>query len=214
MSPEESELIAQWRAGDSSAGERLVIRHFEPLLRFVRSKIDDRSAVDDIVQETWTAVLVRHKSLEIRTTFRHYLLGIAVHKIFKCLRLRLGARERELPTMSIEDLAPSLGSVIDAKSQQKLLVAALRSLPIEQQVILELYVWEEMTANEIAELLEMSVPQVRHRIREGKGGLERYLRRAERPPNPSGGEAEELSVWVKALRERARSGFDDAEPRP
>lgn len=209
---DESELLEQWQRGDSRAGERLVQMNFEPLLRFVRSKIDDRSAVDDIVQETWTAVLVQHKELNISTTFRRYLLGIAAHKVFKCLRVRLGAREIELPSMSIEQLAPSLGGVIDVKRQHKLLIAALRSLPLEQQVILELYVWEEMHTRDIAEILGLTIAQIKHRIREGKDRLERYIHGAGHTPGP--GDTQEVAAWVHALRERANPNAERAESSP
>lgn len=212
--PEAPELLERWQRGDPEAGEQLVQMHFEPLLRFVRSKIDDRSAVDDIVQETWAAVVVQRGRLQIRTTFRHYLVGIAAHKVFKYLRLRLGAREVELPSMSIEQLAPSLGGVVDAKGQQKLLVAGLRSLPLEQQIILELYVWEEMPTKEIAELLGLSITQVKHRIREGKARLDRFVQAAGRGEAAVSTDALELTSWMSELQKLARPDVESPEPAP
>lgn len=210
--PEDPEVLERWQRGDLDAGQQLVQIHFEPLLRFVCSKIDDRSAVDDIVQETWTAVLVQRERTKVRTTFRHYLVGIAAHKILKYLRRRLGAREVEMPSMSIEQLAPSLGGVIDAKVRQKLLISALRSLPLEQQIILELYVWEEMQTKDIAELLNLSVAQVKHRIHDGKDKLERYVHRLGPGRIGASTDTQELTSWMSALRTIARSASERAEP--
>jgi len=52
---------------------------------------------------------------------------------------------------------------------------ALRRLPIDVQVALELYYWEDLSGPEMADVLELPEGTVRSRIRRGLGLLEELL---------------------------------------
>jgi RNA polymerase sigma-70 factor (ECF subfamily) len=60
---------------------------------------------------------------------------------------------------SIHELAisdASLGELLAARREQRLLVAALRSIPVDFQIVVELYYWEELSVAEIAKITEVA----------------------------------------------------------
>jgi hypothetical protein len=56
-----------------------------------------------------------------------------------------------------------------------LLLQAMRKIPLESQMILELYYWENMTAKDIGDVLEIPEGTARTRIRRAKQLLEAQL---------------------------------------
>ena len=76
-------------------------------------------------------------------------------------------RERarlDFTSVSIADLRPSPSAAIGAREDLRLLLSALRQIPLELQVLLELYYWERMTTGEIAEALEIPPGTARTRL--------------------------------------------------
>ena len=57
--PRESDeaLMRLYRGGDQGAFRKLYARHRAPLIRFVRRTAFDSSDVEEIIQETWMAVI-------------------------------------------------------------------------------------------------------------------------------------------------------------
>ena len=85
---EDGVLAARIVEGDESAFAELVRRHQAQLLRFVRVFVR-RSSIEDVVQETWLAVLRGIDKFENRASFRTWLYQIASNRA-----RTLAARER------------------------------------------------------------------------------------------------------------------------
>lgn len=91
MTPDEDRALwRRWLGGDAEAGGALS-RRLNPVLRsFFASKVV-ASDVEDLVQQVWLALsetLRRHRDVEITTTVRAYLLGVARHVLFRHIRQR------------------------------------------------------------------------------------------------------------------------------
>jgi RNA polymerase sigma factor (sigma-70 family) len=95
------------------------------------------------------------------------------------LRRHLEQRAREarldLGTVSLQDLAPGVSTLAGERAEQALLHTALRSLPVDLQLALELFYWESMSAREIGEILNMPEGTVRSRVRRARTLLRERL---------------------------------------
>ena len=79
-------LVARIREGDSTAWEYLIERFEGRLLAFVRSRLKNRSAAEDIVQETFLGFLVSLPNYRETTPLESFLFSIAAHKLTDYLR--------------------------------------------------------------------------------------------------------------------------------
>jgi len=73
-------LLVGLRAGDEAAFVTLVERYHRPLLRLTRLRVGNDAAAEDVVQETWLAVLAGIARFEGRATFRTWLFRIAENR--------------------------------------------------------------------------------------------------------------------------------------
>jgi RNA polymerase sigma-70 factor (ECF subfamily) len=77
--------------------------------------------------------------------------------------------------MCVEDIGPGPSTLTRDRSEHDFLLAALRRIPVDYQIVLELYYWEELRAIAIAEIVELSESTVRTRIRRGRQLLDRAM---------------------------------------
>lgn len=70
------QLVDAWRSGDRHAGEALFRRHFSGVSRFFRNNFS--GPVDDLVQQTFMALLEGRQRLASGANFRSYLDGWAL----------------------------------------------------------------------------------------------------------------------------------------
>src|SRR5579863_7832793 len=79
-------LIQQIRAGDSRAWETLISRYEGRLLAYVQRRLRDRSASEDVVQETFVGFLNSLPNFDDRRELQTYLFSIASYKMIDHLR--------------------------------------------------------------------------------------------------------------------------------
>jgi RNA polymerase sigma-70 factor (ECF subfamily) len=103
--PSESDrlLIQQIRQGDSRAWETLISRYEGRLLAFVQRRLRDRSASEDVVQETFVGFLNSLPNFDDRRELQTYLFTIASHKLTDHLR-----RSGRHPLRSLSEASPDL----------------------------------------------------------------------------------------------------------
>ena len=79
---------------------------------------------------------------------------------------------------------------------------ALRAIPIDLQIALELFYWEKLSAPELAEVLEIPEGTVRSRLRRAREALEQRLRALESSPERLASTLSNLEGWALSLRDR------------
>ena len=170
MDDDELALLEAWRTGDAKAGDRLFRRHFDAIYRFCASKLD--RGADDDAQETFTAVLRHRQDAAQRSTFRAYLFAVARRKIIDVLRAR---RDFDPLVTSVVDLGGSPTSALVHRQSHARMLAALRRLPVDLQIVLELHFFEHMSGSEIAEVVAIPEGTVRSRLRRAIAALREQL---------------------------------------
>lgn len=104
--PSESDrlLIKQIRQGDQRAWEQLIERYEGRLLAFAIRRIRDRSASEDIVQETFIGFLHSLPNYDEKRELQTYLFTIAAYKVTDYLR-KMGRRPAQTGEAAEERLA-------------------------------------------------------------------------------------------------------------
>lgn len=167
------ELLDAWAAGDDAAGNALVARHFSTVYRFFRTKVPD--AADDLAQSTFLGCIEGRERFEGRSSFKTYLLGIARYQLLHHFRKRGREDLVELGHQSVMDLAKSPSRIVADSEQQEILIGALQQIPLDYQMALELYYWEDLTQREVAEVLGVKEGTAKSRLSEGRALLREQL---------------------------------------
>jgi RNA polymerase sigma-70 factor (ECF subfamily) len=96
---EDQHILERLRAGDEAAFEALVTRHDRALRRVARSFVRTPAAADDVVQETWLAVIQGLDGFEGRSSLSTWIFRILVNRA----RSRATREARSIPFSAIED---------------------------------------------------------------------------------------------------------------
>jgi RNA polymerase sigma-70 factor (ECF subfamily) len=91
MADDDASLLCDVRRGDAAAWERLIARYEGRLMAFVESRLNDRAAAEDVVQETFLGFLTSLPNYDEQTPLEAFLFAIAAHKLMDVLR-RTGRR--------------------------------------------------------------------------------------------------------------------------
>jgi RNA polymerase sigma factor (sigma-70 family) len=184
--PLDDELWRAWIAGDQRAGAELVERHYTCVDRFFRSKLGEHQGVD-LTQATFLAVQESRGSFRGDSGFRTWQ-GRDQQRI-------------DPDASSIADLLdPPLAELLDAVQSNRLLLAALRRLPLDVQVMLELHYWEGMKVAEIAEVVSKPVNTVKTQMRRGRQRLEQLMDELKRSVEELESTLSGLDGWAKRVR--------------
>jgi RNA polymerase sigma-70 factor (ECF subfamily) len=193
-------LLEAWRAGDTQAGEALFVRHYDTLARFFRNKVS-ADQVADLIQETLTTLVESRDRIADSSRFRAYMLCIAYRVFCKHLRGSYRADAVRLEELSVAELGTTPSSLIARAQEQRLLLEGLRALPVNYQVVLELYYWEELNTVEIAEVLGVPSGTVRTRLQRARDALEAELARLARSRELLDSTLTRLEQWAASCKQ-------------
>jgi RNA polymerase sigma-70 factor (ECF subfamily) len=112
----EAELLIRLRQGDERAFRMLVERYNATMLRVARLHVRDRQAAEEVVQETWLAVVKGLERFEERSTLKTWLFRILTNRA----KTR-GEREARSVPFSAAALADASGDepAVDADRFQR-----------------------------------------------------------------------------------------------
>jgi RNA polymerase sigma-70 factor, ECF subfamily len=204
MEQTDGELLERWRGGDTASGEMLFERYYDMVERFFLNKVT--SGVQDLVQETFIRCVESRDRIRDDDRFRVYMFGIAYNVLSAHLRERYrGNRAIDFNEDSVHDLAPGPGTLMARRREHRLLIEALRNIPVDDQVILELHYWEQLTTNQIAEVLGIPIGTARGRLQRARTKLEEVMQRLAESPQDLSSTLARLDDWAAECRERLGS---------
>lgn len=202
------ELLEAWREGNDRAGRELFARHFDSIYRFFRSKIED--AADDLTQQTFLGAVKGKQRYRGDASFRTYLYTIARNRLYTHIRDRQ-RRDAvvEVRQQSVADLG--LGSPtkqIADREEHKLLLQAMRHLPLEMQVALELHYWEGLSVREIAIVIETPEGTIKRRLQRARQRLDELIVELADSDALRRSTQANFDDWARGLRNRLNPGED------
>ncbi len=192
------ELFERWCDGDANSGNELFERHFDPLYRFFRGKV--MGDAEDLVQQTFLACLRAKDGFRHDASFWTYLFTAARSKLYDHLRKRKAQQDIDFGVTSLVDLGVSPSGKLAQREEQRATLAALRSLPLDLQIALELHYLEGLTGPALAAVLEVPEGTVRSRLHRAREQVASKL--AELGGQIPGAD-HEVERWATALRATA-----------
>jgi RNA polymerase sigma-70 factor (ECF subfamily) len=178
-------LVAALRRRDENAYLELVRRHTPLMLRVARSILGSAEAAEDVVQDTWVAVLRSVDGFEGRSTFKTWLMRILVNTA----RSRRVREARTVCWSTQPGDAPAWDAVLAGRSPEPAgpaehamagetwtaIRTALANLPDRQRVVVVLRDVEGSTSEEVRAMLGLSVGNQRVLLHRGRARLRELL---------------------------------------
>jgi RNA polymerase sigma factor (sigma-70 family) len=204
------ELLDRWRQGDPQAGNDLFRRHFRSVYQFFRDKVSGEE--DELIQATFLACVRGRDQFRNDGSFRAYLFSLARNELYRHLRRLARDANLDFSITSLAAVTPSPSSAVAHDERRALLADALRQLPLQQQLVIELHYWEDMRPRELAEIFEIAEPTARLWLFRARRALRVQLEHAGLPLTDERG-ADALAGWARSLREdREEEPYDDGAP--
>ncbi len=196
---EDFELLSAWQAGDDEAGDVLVRRHFWGVYRFFRNKVDE--AAEDLAQRTFLACVEARDRVRADLSFRAYLFGIARNQLSLYFRRHHRTAKLFRPSeTSVADLRGLPDGRLSDQEEQQALLMALRRIPVDFQIAIELYYWEELSVAEVAAVLEIAPGTVKSRLGRARAKLREQLEKMALPNATLQSTLSDLEGWARSLR--------------
>lgn len=159
--------------------EELAIPLFDSLYNFARWLVHDQSDAEDVVQETYRKALLSFKSFEPGTNFRAWMYRI-LRNTFLSSRSKL-ERRMTIPMGSEEDATELVmwsetpETILIERSNRQLVQNAIEDLPSHYREALLLCEVEEMSYQEIAEILSIPIGTVMSRLARARRAIRQSL---------------------------------------
>ena len=188
-SPEndESALVAKARAGDAAGVHRLVNQYERKIYRLAKHITQNDEDAEDVLQEAFLKAYEHLDGFQGNSKFYTWIVRIAVNEALMKLRKRKG--DRTVPWTNPSTQAkkwwqgrspsgrttPSSG--IPAKKCRKFWIEAVQTLKPDFRTVFMLRDIEELSTEETAETLGISIPAVKSRLLRARLALREKLTR-------------------------------------
>jgi RNA polymerase sigma-70 factor, ECF subfamily len=180
-------LVELAKTGDDGAFPELVKRYSRRILRVARNITNNDEDSEDVLQETFMKAFTHLDGFQGNSKFYTWLVRIAMNEALMKLRKRKTGKvvslDEELDTGDdtiVREIAVWEGNPEDKFSQEELreiLDTTIASLPEGFRVVFQLRDIEELSTEETAEILGLSIPAVKSRLLRARLQLREKLTR-------------------------------------
>lgn len=188
----ELELVTAAKSGDTSAFETLVNRYERKIFRLGMNITGSREDAEDVMQEAFLKAYQHLPEFQGNSRFYTWLVRIAVNQALMKLRKRRPNEfsiDQEVETgedsffRDVEDWGPSPEERYRQAELQGILSEVIGELDPSFRIVFQLRDIEELSTEETAEVLKLSVPAVKSRLLRARlklrQRLNRYFRQGE-----------------------------------
>jgi RNA polymerase sigma-70 factor (ECF subfamily) len=170
---DETALVDAARRGDTAAFGALVERHQREVYRLCFRYVNDPEDAADLTQEVFLRAYRAMRSFRGDSALSTWLYRIAVNV---CQTFRAGRRQHE--TLSESAAVTSGGEVVERMQRRERIRAvreAVARLPAKQKATLVLKVYQDLTHEQVAEILGTSVGTAKANLFHALANLRRLL---------------------------------------
>lgn len=185
MTLDDSQLMRRVQEGEFRFFDILVERYRPSLVRVATGVLGDSTLAEDVVQETFLAVFAARQTFNPSLNFRTWLWTILLN-LCRRHRARLGRRREETSRSEIDSVgAPVVGhpstpetglAALLLRERSEQLQRLLNELPDVQADAIRLRFFAELTYDEIARAMGISLGGAKLRVRTALEKLSRQLR--------------------------------------
>jgi RNA polymerase sigma-70 factor (ECF subfamily) len=183
----DADLMLRVKRGDRAAFEALVEKYKQPLMNFVQRTLRDEAEAEDLAQNVFLQVFKSRARYERTAKFSTWLFTIARNLCLNEIRRRsrhpaesleeTHAQHEDQPQKQYEDktVALPVDTLLHGELAEKI-EEALAALPENQRSALLLCRQEELSYEEIAKILDCSLPATKSLIHRGRETLKEKLK--------------------------------------
>ena len=183
---DEAALVAAAKSGDVSAFETMVNRYERKIFRLSQNITQNREDAEDVMQEAFLKAYEHLPEFQGNSRFYTWLVRIAVNQALMKLRRRRPNQvsldediqtEDDLLPREVEDWGPTPEERYEQSELQRILSTVIGELEPGFRVVFQLRDMEQLSTEETAEVLGLSVPAVKSRLLRARLKLRQKLNR-------------------------------------
>lgn len=203
---EQAKLLQAWRSGDTRAGQALVKLHYQPVFAFFRRRLDPDTAAD-LTQATFETLCQKRDDFRGEAAMRTYVFAIARFKLANHRRKagRAAARWVDVGDDSLPGEEHSLTSIIEDRRERTLVVRALDRLDLDDQILLELKVYEGLSTSRLAAMFRVTGGVISGRVARARGRLRAAIAELEEDHGLADATLRSLAGRLDAIRAQSSS---------
>jgi RNA polymerase sigma-70 factor, ECF subfamily len=171
-----SEAEQRFLAGDSSSLREVYWENVRSVSRVIMRMGVNPHDVDDLVQTTFLEALRSAEKFAGRSSFRSWLLGIAINQTRLYVRGKVRSRKHMEQLAKEEESRPaSAEQELSSAQDIELFREALAQIPELQREALVLCEIEGLSGKEVAQMLDVPVATIWRRVHDGKVSMRKQL---------------------------------------
>lgn len=182
---EDIQLMMRFQKGEESCFEQLVERHKNRVFNLVYRFLNSYQEAEDITQEIFIKIYHTKNTYRPRAKFTTWLYVICKNTCLKALRKKkpvtvsitdtLNLEENTVAVQIADSHTPTPVDAILRSEQASIVKEALDSLPVNQKMTVVLYRYDQLSYEEIAEVMGCSVYAVKSLLHRAKINLKEKL---------------------------------------
>lgn len=171
----DSELVAAVRDGDGRAFDALFLRWYPQVYRFLRVLLKEDAVAEDLAQSVFVRVWLHRKRLDPAKSLKNYLFVLSRNgamDVFKSKRY-LVEESLERPP---EEVSPDHTEYrTEFAETSNRVLRAVEKMPPQRRAVFAMNRYHQLTAEEIAELMGISVRTVEKHLQLALDDLRKFL---------------------------------------
>lgn len=176
--PSDAMLIARIATGDRGAVQVLFSRHHLRVRRFAARLTGDEALADDLLNEVFLDVWRQAGRFEARSSVTTWLLAITRNKAYATRRRRSDAPLDEDFAAGLTDDADDPEVQLQKRDKGTILRQCLNALSVEQREVMDLVYYQELSIQEVAEIVGIPENTVKSRMFNARKRLGELLKAA------------------------------------
>lgn len=176
----DEQIVLRITGGDKELFGVLIDRYEAKLTRYIKRFLQNEEDITDIVQNVFIKVFVNLQSFDVDRSFNSWIYRIAHNETVTYLKKRGNEKVSflDFDTMFPHPFAKETADkpTLD-KELENVMSSSLSLIPIKYREVLVLYYYEELSYQEIADVLHIPIATVGVRLRRGREQLEKHIKK-------------------------------------
>jgi RNA polymerase sigma-70 factor (ECF subfamily) len=182
---EEQQWIKLCQKGDMAGLEPLYERYHRQIYAYLVAMLRSQHTAEDLTQDVFVKLPTALKSYRFQSPFHHWLFRLTRNLAIDGLRREKVRRTSSLDAVPdsgtalkdrVRDLGPDAGDQTVSSETAGTVRAAVQALPPSFREVVILREWDDLSYEEIAVQLDLSVGTVKSRLFRARGLLEAKLK--------------------------------------
>lgn len=174
----DTELIESFRKGDQNAFNLIVRKYQKKVYWIIRKMVLDHDDADDISQEVFIKLYRSLGDFRGESKFYTYIYKIAVNFSINHINKhkKINLRKSEMDNADIRSSDKSADEEMNSRQRTQILEEAISSLPDQQRAVFTMRYYDNMTYEEISDILNKSVGGMKANYFHAIKKLEKFLK--------------------------------------